>query len=149
MRKIKFRAWDKKRKRMFYGDKLDEPNMLDFQGNVFITGNTGKLCDCGCSAQYINWAEVEDYEIELMQYTGLKDKNGQEIYEGDIVKYCNGNIGVIYFDEEYVAFRVKWLRHPKYLVALSEFEEMIAKNCEVIGNIYENPELLERQDKNL
>lgn len=137
-REIKFRAWDKKKKKMFYGDKKDEPNMIGFDGEIYVTGSTGPMCDCGCSADYINRSVSEDYELELMQYIGLKDKNGKEIYEGDIVSYFGGGYGIVYYDEQFAAFRIEILKTGKYTDM-----EFIAKYGNVIGNIYENPELLE------
>ncbi len=138
MREIKFRVWDKKIKQMFCGCELDRPNMIDLQGNVYITGNTGELCNCGCSAQYINLTK----EVELMQYTGIRDKNGKEIYEADIVKVVTdkkGVIGEVVYIAEETAFCVKAKGFEIFpLGFLNNWFEI-----EVLGNIYENPELLE------
>ncbi|KHO63375.1 phage uncharacterized protein TIGR01671 [Thermoanaerobacter sp. YS13] len=128
MREIKFRAWHKERKEMYYQDK---PIQADF---IFM-GNTLAV-DCKQIKEFIPYEKVV-----LMQYTGLKDKNNKEIYEGDIVRYFDGMTGGIYFDEEFAAFRIEWLKCDKY----SNIEEIIAKNCEVVGNIFQNPELLEEE----
>ena len=92
------------------------------------------------------WFELGNENAELMQYTGLKDKNGVEIYEGDIVRFeaieWTGNNGdrveyqgVVEYSEEHIAFSYKL---PTGLEAIP-YE---STNIEVIGNIYENPELL-------
>lgn len=76
----------------------------------------------------------------LMQYTGLKDKNGKEIYEGDIIKFADEHLKVIFnscnapFDVEYIGGDLE----P--LVPIGG--EWIAEQIEIIGNIYETPELL-------
>jgi len=70
-----------------------------------------------------------------MQYTGLKDKNGKEIYEGDIVKIEGFINHVVGFEDG--AFR--WMNVGPYLPIAERISE---RECEVIGNIYENPELL-------
>lgn len=80
-------------------------------------------------------------EIELMQSTGLKDKNGKEVFVGDIIKCTRGCLHEVYIEKEYggtyiggmPAVYLKGLREG---YAWTEYEE-------IIGNIYENPELLE------
>lgn len=71
----------------------------------------------------------------VMQYTGLKDKNGKEIYEGDVLDNGMYPHVMIFWDKEYAGFRVTTYSCIK---KLSEY----VNNWEVIGNIYENPELL-------
>jgi len=78
------------------------------------------------------------FNCVLMQYTGLHDKNGIEIYEGDIVCIWKEN-KVIEWDEHVAGFSWKNCQMKEYLM----FRKLIAKDAEVIGNIYENPELLE------
>lgn len=151
MREIKFRAWDKGLKRMIY---LSEPTVEndDFSGIVF------KLRDYFVSA--FSSDRIED--VELMQYTGLKDKNGREIYEGDIVKTSCGDIGIIKFgipkdmtinggeyDVDYIGFYIDIIKGDW---GTTDVESRVAPlvddyyEIEVIGNIYENPELLEEAD---
>ena len=136
MREIKFRAWDKGLKRMIY---LSEPTIEndDFSGIVF------KLRDYFVSA--FSSDRIED--LQLMQYTGLKDKNGREIYEGDICKVgetADGKdiLALIYWDEKTACFRYRF-----NMVVMLTREDINPKNWEVIGNIYENPELLEEAEE--
>lgn len=137
MRAIKFRAWDFDKNKMFYGYELDKPNMIDFNGNVYKTGNTGKMCEYGCSAEYINKAE----NCVLMQFTGLLDKNGKEIYEADIVLYDRN----IHKDIDTAKFKVVWAKDRYVLQEINHkyyIDDVTWELVEVIGNIYENPELL-------
>ena len=74
-------------------------------------------------------------ETPVMQYTGLKDKNGKEIYEGDIVETFFENrkyVGAIEFSSQSLAYRMKEMEHVW----------LTGRTIKVIGNIYENPELL-------
>lgn len=125
MREIKFRAWDKKEKRIFW--------------SVQVNGNgTIRYHPEGDPMKYI-CGEKSD-RFELMQYTGLKDCSNppKEIYEGDLIKYNTHTkyIGVVeYFQGGFVINRFKNDNVPMILIT-----DMF--NAEVIGNIYENPELL-------
>ena len=82
--------------------------------------------------------ELNSNEIALVQYTGVKDKNGKEIYEGDIVKYDDAggetHTQVIEYDDEMGAFCCDRGAYVDYFTCMWEIE--------VIGNIYENPGLL-------
>jgi uncharacterized phage protein (TIGR01671 family) len=132
MRDIKFRAWDKEKKMMIFpNDSKKEGLVLTYNGNL-------KIHDID-ERDIIWFHKPEDKGIILMQYTGLKDKNGKEIYEGDILKLkCRDPIS-----EEWrewicpIEFR-KGFYHPL------PFEEGI---IEVIGNIYENKELLKNDSR--
>ena len=119
MREIKFRAWDKENEEMY------DVAMIDVEtGEVAYTDHpTGYNAD----------ALLE--QVELMQYTGLKDKNGKEIYEGDILKDCDTREikTVIWHKNCFI------LRDTKGFYQWTYFED----EHEVIGNIYENSDLLE------
>jgi uncharacterized phage protein (TIGR01671 family) len=124
MREIKFRAWDKDEKMMIYQSD-------DYY--AFCISNDGV---CVASEDTGNWIKCE-----IMQYTGLKDKNGTEAYEGDIL-HADG-----YWD-----MYVKFIDGSFCLVSCNRIQEInwspmfqIKAELEwrkVIGNIYENPELL-------
>ena len=124
MRDIKFRVWDNERNAMFNSKSVD----IDFfEGKIEITSDTIRYDE-------VYTDEIKDFE--LMQYVGCKDKNNKEIYEGDIVK-TKEHIGQIIYSKGMFFIDVKGDFYlPIYNV--SEF-------MEVIGNIYENPELLERE----
>ncbi len=132
MREIKFRVWDK--------------NVHDYQGENIV----GKIIpwDYVVDSDYLKDSLNGDYP--LMQYTGLKDKNGKEIYEGDVCKYYKHKpIG----DEAFCDDSTKWEKieligeieyNKKMTLAFSVGGTRWFKDIEVIGNIYENPELIKK-----
>lgn len=128
--KPKFRAWDKLRKIMLPVGDLDTSYKL-----VYLEEDNGYRC------------EMDFDEIELMQFTGLKDKNDNEIFEGDIVKFpeFNGDIYItpVVWDKSCACFGLSF--SGKYPISFDYLEEFYTelKDIEVVGNIYENPELLE------
>lgn len=135
MREIKFRAWNPTDKQMRY-----EGFHLTSKGKPFwYTDN---------EANGIKYDVPLPIADVLMQYTGLKDKNGKEIYEGDILK---GGAVVEYFNDlgwdgggsnHPGFFCSKWFEYNHDMEYHSGFDD----ETEVIGNIYENPKLLEDED---
>ena len=131
MREIKFRGWERELQMMVYDTELGGW-IFEYDGNPVRAVN-----------QMIN---EEDYFYDLMQYTGLKDKNGVEIYEGDVVKgsyYAGYNIGI-----KRIIGNVSWTSASFKVTGIKQYEGIrvgFDGSFEVIGNIYENPELLERK----
>ena len=123
MREIKFRAWVKEL------NEIREVEYINFWKKMIAYPN--KFC-----TEYYLSADFD--EIKLMQYTGLKDKNNKEIYEGDIVTLHNSRYKVI-FNMEQARFV---LRDDKFEMEIP-FTNNNNERMEIIGNIYENPELME------
>ena len=141
MREVKFRAWDKK-------DKVvrDVVGMSFYHESVSVDIEYGK------------YLQDDAKRFELLQYTGLLDKNGTEIYEGDLVDFNGlyeirfGKHGVPSLeDEQYVdmahGFFFKAQHDMKDIEPFGmdmPLNEMYAKTCEVIGNVHQHGHLLER-----
>lgn len=115
MKEIKFRAWD--------GEKLSLFPMLGFDSTVDLN-------------EQINCSQKNGWE--LMQFTGLLDKNGKEVYEGDICR-------VEYIEPKEIKFEKGGFYFGEG-TPLSNFHSWSEK-IEIIGNIYENPELLQDNQK--
>lgn len=138
MRKFRYRIWYKDMM-LYPPDSIDSMTTCR-QSDGFQTGISPHLSLDG--RWYING---ECQKFELMQFTGLSDKNGKEIYAGDLyqvaknaiyqVKYCEGGISDFeWYGGMFILYSTEELFFP--------FDDFSMKTGEVIGNIYENPELI-------
>ena len=122
MREIKFRAWDNRNKKMRSGrDYYLKPQPMP-----------GESSACLYWLPEICFPE----DLEIMQYTGLKDKNGVEIYEGDIVQHENGQISLVEWSDGDWGWLMKSIKNWNPKTSFNSTKD------EVIGNIYENKDLL-------
>ena len=152
MKDIKFRAWDKLINKM-----ITESNVKEIIDTIQGDFNTTYVYDSDewypayeifgifnyfqaiKEMRIDRYNEKSELRFELMQYTGLHDKNGKEIYEGDIVRKFNGIIGKVIYE------------HSEFIIDVTNNKELdygrldlIENLVEVIGNIYDNPDLLEK-----
>lgn len=153
MRELKFRAWDKRTKKLIQIQGFKYVGEKHIQLFYFDTDGCSTTCTC------------EKEFIVLIQYTGLKEKNGTEIYEGDIVIFNHikdeypeveniffHNVNRTEYQKKYVAeFCNTYYRYGlRFRNGSTHFMVVQATitnhNVEVIGNIYENPELLEGRE---
>lgn len=131
----KFRVWVKIEKRMVFSDDIlaiDYENKKIVTQQVYFENGLPDDRDIYC---------YDFDEIELMQSTGLKDKNGKEVFIGDIVKCTRGCLHEVYLEKEYGGTFIGGMPSI-YLKGLLNGYAW-TEDEEIIDNVYENPELLE------
>ena len=129
MRKIAFRAWDKEKKKWLHSNDFWVKGDGRTFGYKYATGRSTIILE----------------NVDLMQFTGLKDKNGKEIYEGDIITTTHKRADTfeIIYENKYARFAIDNHYGDTYDMAQSEF---VGNRFEVIGNIWENEELLSSEE---
>ncbi|RLA39225.1 MAG: hypothetical protein DRR06_19485 [Gammaproteobacteria bacterium] len=125
-RDIKFKAWDAERGEMFTSSKWVE----------FLVNKDGAIR----AQNYNRKGNVQ--QLPVMQYTGLKDKDGIEIYEGDIIQTKADGKVAIEWSKRAAKFGIHVLRDYTYSREKKPKLRAIPHSCTVIGNIYQNPKLL-------
>ncbi len=129
-REIKFRAWDGKK--MFHEVTIYNDRFID--------------CACAHDDVFYQWHDPSE-QVAIMQFTGLKDKNGKEIYEGDRVKR---RVVIFENNEGFIDINcdVKWNGWCYALLVADKqmwgLDPITAKECEIIGNIHEHPHLVNK-----
>lgn len=129
----KFRAWDRARKEMNYKVMV---------GNC-DTDDENWTCPIIWIEERKKWLHFDDYEC-IMQSTGLRDKNGKEVFVGDIIKCTRGCLHEVYIEKEYGGTYIGGMP-AIYLKGLREGYAW-TEHEEIIGNVYENRELLEDKE---
>ncbi|VJQ86834.1 YopX protein [Streptococcus pneumoniae] len=134
----RYRAWIKTEKRMFFADDI---LAIDYENEEIVTQQI--YFENGLPDDRDIYCYNPD-EIELMQSTGLKDKNGKEVFIGDIVKCTRGCPHEVYLEKEYGGTYIGGMPAIYLKGLLSGYAW--TEDEEIIGNIYENPELLEDKE---
>ena len=116
--RTKFRAWDR------INEEMIENIWIALEYGWLMMSDNDALCER---------ERPEEGQIELEQYIGVKDKNGKEIYEGDILRSEEGEVGVVIWDEKYLMYDVDEYTNTS--------RKTLVKS-EIIGNIHENKDLL-------
>lgn len=156
-REIKFRAWDKEAEQMIHSDDRD----IKERGEEYFFSFSNDNLSCSCLVDcedIMGYTTQESEELDnIMQYTGLKDKNGKEIYEGDI--WYDSDEYVTYvcrWDDDYARFVWESYAIPGMMtesgwnedagewshIDTEGIDSYDTKSIEIIGNEYENPEYL-------
>lgn len=123
MREIRFRAWHKASRRMFDVNAISKTTVEELRNGV--------------SFRYYR------DDVVLMQYTGLKDKYGREIYEGDVVKYGD-TIHEVVFEQRNNTAYFGLVYSPEETRSFGHYQDL--QQIEIIGNVHDNPELVVTDD---
>ncbi|WP_142917754.1 YopX family protein [Streptococcus gallolyticus] len=123
MGEIKFRAWWEKGKRM-----LDIATIDFLEKEVKSHANVMYSFD----------------EIELMQSTGLVDENGKEVFEGDVLLTYDAELAKVYWDDVLAGWFVDFIYETAELSEVAGLQSS-RSICAIVGNVYENPELMEEE----
>ena len=137
----KFRAWDKREQRMIESYDI---LAIDYENEEIVTQKI--YSERGLSIE----RDIHSYDfddVNLMQSTGLFDKNGKEVFENDVIRDSDGFEGIVQYDESYGMYGIAYLPTlPNGIdMTFEELKDNFRNKFEVIGNIWENKEFLEEE----
>lgn len=135
----KFRAWFKREQRMIESYDI---LAIDYENEEIVTQKI--YSERGLAIE----RDIHSYDfddVNLMQSTGLIDKNGKEVFENDVIRDSDGFEGIVQYDESYGMYGIAYLPTLSNGIDMTfeELKDNFRNKFEVIGNIYENPEFLE------
>lgn len=146
MREIKFRGFNKFKNKWFYGYPCDKPNVLITEFRFDEKLDEFVCCDANCRQDIFIYEDIE--ESTLGQFTGIRDKNKKEIYEGDIVKFAvfdlsfDADENVEKFEKRYEKDEIVFA-NGRFIAGIkygSNESLALMQELEVVGNIYETSE---------
>lgn len=114
-----------------------------YYSEIKLTGTpyilNGEIAIEPCKKGIVQFECYEVWPDTVCQYTGLTDKNGRKIFEGDIVRYANiGALGkVVWYEGDYIGYAIDDIED-----SFQQYDKELFEKTEVIGNIFDNPELL-------
>lgn len=130
MNRFKFRAYDNKNNEWLLGYELENLGGFSLFGECVLMGEWERA-----AYPFVMCKDGKEFDdLKVMQFSGLKDKNGTEIYEGDIIEWLDRNWKV----------HVETNHGIRFMYGSDQITKSVADNCEVVGNIYDNPELIKK-----
>jgi len=130
MRELKFRAWDDEAKKMYSPEDLEQPDVPeDTKKTIYSYLSFGVLC-------IYDFRGKEPVEFVPLQFTGWYDRNGREVYEGDVLQ-MQGMLHQVIWSDETAGFVI--LSHDGMIMMGGDY---LTDSIEVVGNIYEDPNLV-------
>lgn len=140
-RETKYRAWDTTSNKMVYSNLVDDWKLfVNFDG---VVGGY-EITDGHDADKRIERCGIYDDRFILMQFTGLHDRTGKEIYEGDIINTPSVKSVLVNWNKKYASFcldKIGWM-HTHWFGEAVEPE-----NCEIVSNIHANPALMGANDE--
>lgn len=144
MRQIKFRGVFKVRDNDYYSE--DEKNYIESKQHEILSINIGSYCTIAYQDTVMAVFEMHCSNYDILQFTGLVDRNGKEIYEGDICSVDTSRYDSRVKNKRYFRTDVRWYGSGLILFGVTQ-DLWESDRIEIIGNIHDNPDLLSKIHK--